>query len=193
MKTAYVGYTLKARPDADKYMPVFRAPGNYKKEEAKAEYIKSAKADYLEDAGTKALTGEFSKIVLMEKTDKNELRTIEVDWPKVPILRALQGYDRICVLSLGIFMRAAVVEMLDKERGMGAEFNWALPYHLLHKRDSSKEIINPIYEITGSSGDSMDNVDPVMRRFGMGWGQYIANSAEGLAYVTGVLAHGLGK
>ena len=76
---------------------------------------------------------------------------------------------------------------------MNEEFKWALPYHLLHKCDSSKEIINPVYELTGSSGDSMDNIDPVMRRFGMGWGVYIAGSAEGLAYVTGVLAHGLGK
>ena len=92
-------------------MPIFKAPGNYKKEEAKAEYIKSAKSDYLEDAGTKALTGEFNKIVLMEKTDKNELRMIEMDWPKVPILRILLPYERICVISLGIFMRAAVVEV----------------------------------------------------------------------------------
>ena len=193
MKAAYIGYTLRARPDAEKYLPEFKAPGNYKKEEAKAEFIRNAKAEAIQEAATKALTGEFAKIVVMEKTDKKELKPVDLDWPKTPILRLLLPYERICVLSLGAFLRLAVAEMLDKEHGMSEEFKWALPYHLLHLCDSSKEVINPVYEITGSMGDSLDNVDPVMRRFGLAWGLYIPNSAEGLAYITGVLAHGIGK
>lgn len=54
----------EAKPDAGRFMPEFKAPGNYKKPEAIADYIESAQQKWLEEAGRSPCTAVLRKAIV---------------------------------------------------------------------------------------------------------------------------------
>ena len=53
----FAGFVSAAAPDADRFMPEFEAPSNYKKPEAIREYKEKARDAFIENAATRAVTG----------------------------------------------------------------------------------------------------------------------------------------
>jgi hypothetical protein len=153
MKLAYVGFVPKTIPDWEQFVPVPRAPSNYKDQVKIAEYVAAAAAKQAEEAAYNPLTGMFADVsVLLKGGEEYKESALAKD---VPLLEALSAFDGVVCLGVFDMLRLAVTECIDRKGALDKSLHWAvlsdqLKLPILARTGHAPVIIDPARILGGT-------------------------------------------
>jgi hypothetical protein len=178
MRKLFVGFTVKARADAEKYLPKPRAPINYKDAAKIAEYERAALEKSINEAAQKPLTGALASVCFLDDTGKN------LEDKQHPL--AVAGhYDMLIGCLVYDFVRLARIDYIDRHGQLDVDTVWSVlsdtgvPFL---EPSARIRLIDPVRALVGSSAE--DNTNPVLVANRFDLVAHGATDAESLAILA---------
>jgi hypothetical protein len=156
MRKLFVGFTAKARADAEKYLPESRAPVNYKDPAKIAEYERTARARSIEEAADKPLTSGLESVVFLTE-DGSRLKD-----DQHPLIVA-GHYDLLIGCRIYDFVRLARIDYIDRHGALNADTLWSVLSDIgapLMEPSARIRFLDPVRALVGSSAE--ENTNPVL-------------------------------
>jgi hypothetical protein len=161
MRKLFVGFTVRARGDAEKYLPESKAPVNYKDPAKIVEYERAARARSIEDAAEKPLTGELASVAFLSDDGK------AVESKDHPLIVSGR-YDLLIGCRVYDFVRLARIDYIDRHGQLNADTLWSVLSDIgapLMEPSARIRFLDPVRALVGSSAEENTNPVQVANRF----------------------------
>lgn len=124
MRVAYVGFTTMMIPGADKNLPEFKAPSNYKDAVKISNYIEEAKQKFIDGLADDPLAAQIHKFAVVREEGGKPVITL-TDSP-VPFAETLGANDAIAVFNPVRFLKFLTADTLTRGGKIGPDTAWTV-------------------------------------------------------------------
>lgn len=123
MRVAYVGFTTMMIPGADKNLPEFKAPSNYKDAVKISNYIEEAKQKFIDGLADDPLAAQIHTFAVVREEGGKPVITLTES--PVPFAETLASNDAIAVFNPVRFLKFLTADTITRGK-IGPETAWTV-------------------------------------------------------------------